>query len=139
MQQSEAGRFQQFVDNWSTTNKEGAIYRLEDISKIEVSMLVGEFDVVCTAGAAKEAAQRIGTLQNFVTFKNEGHGMFAYNADEKYTAKLISELTDKVVSTPNFEDFEICSKDCAAKDSSMTLSNAAWTTLSISTLLYVLN
>ena len=68
-QQLPAGQFQQFVDNWSETNKIGTPYNLEGISKIEVSTFVGESDAICSANAAREAAQRIGTLQNYYTLK----------------------------------------------------------------------
>ena len=66
------------MDDWSYPDTiEAALYPLEDISKIAVSMYVGEEDKICPADAAFAASEKISTLQNFYTFKGEGHGFVA--------------------------------------------------------------
>ena len=66
----EATRFQEYVENWSNPgNMEAPLYPIDSISKVPVSIYVGEDDFLCTPKVSEEYSKQMATLQNFYTFK----------------------------------------------------------------------
>ena len=77
----EAVRFQEYVENWSNPgNMEAPLYRIDQISKVPVSIYVGEIDFICTPQVAEEYSEQFGTLQNYYNIKGAGHLWFSEEA-----------------------------------------------------------
>jgi len=47
------------VSDWSDSNQEGALYDIEGINSVPISLIVGENDAVCTAADADKLAAKL--------------------------------------------------------------------------------
>ena len=113
-QTSEAGRYQQYVDNWSSPgNTEGTLYALEEISTVPVSMYVGSADAICDPAVAATESARFSTLQNYYAISGASHGFPASNKAD-FVNLLKAEFTTTTTSLPNRESITL--EGTAAKE-----------------------
>ena len=100
-QTSEANRFQEYVENWANPgNTEGALYKLDGIQRLPVSMYVAENDMICDPAVAFKESEKIQTLQNYYLLKGANHGFPASNKAD-FVDLLRKEVTTEPSSTPN--------------------------------------
>ena len=59
---------------------EAPLYALDQISKVPVSMYVGEKDFLCTPKVTEAYSEQFETLQNLYTFKNASKDYFKEQA-----------------------------------------------------------
>ena len=106
-QTSEANRFQEYVENWANPgNTEGALYELDGIKNLPVSMYVAENDMICEAAVAQKESEKIQTLQNYYLLLDADHGFPASNRPD-FVDLLRKEVTTKPSSTPNRQEIRL--------------------------------
>ena len=83
--------------------REGKPVDISSISKIPISMVVGEIDKVCKPEDARSSADLIGNkVTDFETLEGYDHGTFKAAHDEKFMTMLTSLLSQEDGSVANF-------------------------------------
>ena len=91
-------RFQPYVSDWTAdTQQEGALYDLEGIDSVPISLIVGENDQICPASTATDLAARLSTLQNHITLLGADHETFDSSNQPDYFNLLLEEITSETV------------------------------------------
>jgi len=88
-------RFQEYAPDYMNGKKETDLIKLDGIDKVQISMLVPEFDMECSLERARETAKTIGTpVVNFTVIggKDSDHSYFGNENGEWFMNLLISQL-----------------------------------------------
>jgi len=66
-------RYQEYVEDFSAENYEGALYPIENLSVLPMTLIIGDKDDVCQPERAYETAESISTIANVITIVGEDH------------------------------------------------------------------
>ena len=94
IQNAYARRFQEYAPNWFEGETETDLIPLENISGLDITMLVGDNDYYCPATTAQSTADQIGeAVESVQILEGFDHGTFYYTNSEDFTERVLRALS----------------------------------------------